>query len=66
MHFNVAGPLNEGVVHVYMVRRKGDGEFRYGYLAVDVRGQARVYLENAEKGVGEKKKPGTILGIRWA
>ena len=66
MHFNVAGPLNEGVAHVYMVRRKGESEFRYGYLAVDVRGQARIYLENSEKGVGEKKKPGTILGIRWA
>jgi len=64
MHFNVSGPLNEGVVQLFMVKRQGEGSFNYGHLALDVPGHQRVYLENADV---EKKKatPGKIFGVRW-
>ena len=59
--------MNDGVAHLFVVRRRGESQFSYGYLAVDVRGQQRIYVENADAAKGEvKKKPGTILGIRWA
>ena len=50
---------------MHMVKAPGDILYRYRYLALDVPGQPRLYLENAEDGV-DKKKPGfRMLGIQW-
>jgi mitochondrial import inner membrane translocase subunit TIM21 len=38
MHFNVAGPLNEGTARVHMARKPGEKHFEYRLLAVDVKG----------------------------
>ena len=65
MHFNVSGPLNDGVAHLHMLRRHDESQFHYGYLAVDVRGQSRIYIENAGVVTNKKTTPGTFLGIRW-
>lgn len=65
MHWNVAGPLNEGVAHLHMLRRRDENQFHYGFLVVDVIGHQRITLESAD--VNEKKKgtPGRFLGIKW-
>lgn len=63
MHFNMSGPKNDGVVQLFMLRRHDENTFHYGYLALDVRGHSRIYLENA--GEQKKKVPGTFLGVRW-
>lgn len=65
MHFNVSGPLGDGVAHLHMLRRHDESQFQYGYLAVDVKGQSRIYVENAAGEKTKKKVPGTFLGIRW-
>lgn len=64
MHFNVSGPLNEGVVQLFMVKRQDESHFSYGHLALDVPGHQRIFLENAD---AEKKKPtpGKFFGVRW-
>jgi import inner membrane translocase subunit TIM21 len=66
MHFNVEGPLNTGVVNLHMIKRPSDSEFAYKYLALDVRGQQRIYLENVDMaldGVGKSKTK--LFGISW-
>lgn len=62
MHFYVEGPVAEGTVHVHMARRPGE-DFQYQLLALDVPGQTRVYLEDANA-----KSPlsrNTLFGINW-
>lgn len=63
MHFHVSGDKNEGIATVMMLRRQDESHFHYGYLAVDVKGQARHYVENDQQDA--KKTPGKFLGIRW-
>ncbi|TDZ22707.1 Mitochondrial import inner membrane translocase subunit TIM21 [Colletotrichum orbiculare MAFF 240422] len=66
MHFHVEGPLNKGVVYLHMVKTPSSGEFEYKYLYVDIRGQQRIYLENADTaGSGSGKKGFKFLGISW-
>lgn len=67
MHFNVEGPLNKGVVNLHMVKRPGiDSEFIYKYLALDVRGHQRIYLENADSTIDSAAKSKKIFGIKWS
>ncbi|TGO08153.1 hypothetical protein BTUL_0223g00090 [Botrytis tulipae] len=64
MHFNVEGPLNQGVVNLHMVKRPSESEFVYKYLFLDVKGHQRIYLENAnstKNGPGKSK----FLGVTW-
>ena len=65
MHFNVEGSERSGVVSLHMVKSPGDALYQYRFLALDVPGHPRLYLENAD-GSGEKKKPGfRMLGVQW-
>ncbi|KAK2007792.1 TIM21-domain-containing protein [Colletotrichum eremochloae] len=65
MHFHVEGPLNKGVVYLHMIKTPSSGEFEYKYLYVDVRGQQRYYLENADTATGSGKRGVRFLGINW-
>lgn len=65
MHFNVEGSERAGVVNLHMIKGPDQTEFKYKYLALNVRGQSVLYLENmdAEKA---KEKPGfSLFGARW-
>ncbi|KAI0203764.1 TIM21-domain-containing protein [Astrocystis sublimbata] len=65
MQFYVEGPLNNGAVHVHLVKRAGHSEFEYKYLFVDVKGHQRIYLENAdEKALADHKKF-RLFGVNW-
>ncbi|CAL3969980.1 hypothetical protein PZA11_007487 [Diplocarpon coronariae] len=70
MRFNVEGPLNTGVVSLHMVKTSPDcdlgSEFVYKYLALDVRGHKRIYLENADASQDSPaKNKSKIFGISW-
>lgn len=65
MHFNTSGPLASGVVQVHMTKRKGEKDFQYHSLALDVPGHERVWLENAEAGKLDKRNQGKMFGVRW-
>lgn len=64
MHFYVAGPKAEGTVWVHMTRRQG-AEWDYHTLSLDIKGQQRVWLENAEKTRPEGVKGGRMFGVKW-
>jgi import inner membrane translocase subunit TIM21 len=61
--FHVQGPLGQGVVHVHLIKRPSQGEYDYQELAVDVKGQKRVDLAEAEKKGGSVAPK--IFGARW-
>lgn len=66
MQFYVEGPLNNGVVHLHLVRRARHDEFEYKYLFVDVKGHQRIYLENADaKPSGGDSKKLRLFGVNW-
>ncbi|RFU28486.1 hypothetical protein B7463_g7866, partial [Scytalidium lignicola] len=66
MHFNVEGPLNTGVVNMHMIKRPSDHEFIYKYLAVDIKGHQRIWLENADgKPDSSAKSKTRFFGIEW-
>ena len=65
MHFNVQGSENAGVVALHLVKKPSESQFEYKYFYLDVRGQQRYYLENADS-VSEKAKPRmSIFGVPW-
>ncbi|PBP17105.1 import inner membrane translocase subunit tim-21 [Diplocarpon rosae] len=70
MRFNVEGPLNKGVVSLHMIKSSTDcelgSEFVYKYLALDVKGHQRIYLENADALLDSPaKNKSKIFGISW-
>lgn len=65
MHFNVEGPKGKGVVRLEMVRRKGEGKFVYRYLALDVPGRERIWLEGGSAKEVEGRKSGRMFGVKW-
>jgi len=66
MHFNVEGPVNKGVVNMHMTKRTSDREFVYKYLALDVKGHQRIYLENADASTESPAKSKTkLFGVSW-
>lgn len=66
MHFNVEGPLNKGIVNIHMIKPPADNEFIYKYLALDVPGHQRIYLENADATADSPAKSKTkIFGVNW-
>jgi import inner membrane translocase subunit TIM21 len=66
MHFNVEGPLNKGVVSLHMVKRpEVDSEFIYKYLALDIKGHQRIYLENADASGNGPAKKTKLFGVNW-
>lgn len=65
MHFNVDGPLNSGVVNLHLVKGKGERDYVYKYLALDVKGHQRYYLENADAKAEGSSRSGKIFGVSW-
>ncbi|GAM40224.1 hypothetical protein TCE0_038f12404 [Talaromyces pinophilus] len=66
INFHVEGPLNEGIVHVHMIKPLDEPNFQYRLLAVDVKGHPRIILEqSSDEALGGKKTPLKILGINW-
>jgi len=66
MHFNVEGPRNRGVVHLHLVKYAGRSDYQYRYLFLDVPGQQRLYLENADAKHKAGERRTTLFGIRWS
>ena len=65
MHFNVQGSENAGVVALHLVKKPSESQFEYKYFYLDVKGQQRYYLENADS-VSEKARPRmSIFGVPW-
>lgn len=61
----VDGPLQNGVAHLHMVKRRGESDYEYKYLFLDVKGHGRVYLENAESKPSTGKKQLSLFGVKW-
>lgn len=49
---------------MHLTRRPSQSEYEYAMLAVDVKGQQRIYLENASENKNSKAAP-KIFGARW-
>lgn len=70
MHFYVEGPRNRGTVGLHLVKNpRAMGDYEYKYFYVDIPGQERIYLENADakpasQSGGDKKFK--FLGVTWA
>ncbi|CAK4033214.1 Mitochondrial import inner membrane translocase subunit tim21 [Lecanosticta acicola] len=64
MHFYVEGPAAKGTVNLQMSRRPGE-DFEYEMLALDVPGQQRYYLEDANARKLDQRKSGRMFGVRW-
>ncbi|OAQ69078.1 import inner membrane translocase subunit tim-21 [Pochonia chlamydosporia 170] len=65
MHFHVDGPNQNGVAQLHMVRRRGESDFEYKYLFLDVKGHERIYLENADSASSSGKKHLSFFGVKW-
>ncbi|PTB45499.1 mitochondrial import inner membrane translocase subunit tim21 [Trichoderma asperellum] len=66
MHFYVEGPKGNGVVQCHMVMPRGESEYDYKYLFVDVKGHERIYLENADTAKARAgKKSVSFFGVKW-
>ncbi|KAK4660871.1 mitochondrial import inner membrane translocase subunit tim21 [Podospora pseudocomata] len=71
INFNLKGPKGTGTAFVHLFKPVGGKQWEYRYFYVDVKGQQRIYLENAEAAaaVAAKERSKTdgikFLGIRW-
>ncbi|POR35621.1 Mitochondrial import inner membrane translocase subunit TIM21, partial [Tolypocladium paradoxum] len=65
MHFHVDGPSQNGIAHLHMIKRRGESEYEYKYLFVDVKGRERIYLENVDTKPSTGKKQLSFLGVKW-
>ncbi|KAL8687095.1 MAG: hypothetical protein Q9218_006635 [Villophora microphyllina] len=63
MHFNVEGSSRRGVVNLHTFKRHGEGKWEYKYLFVDVKGQPRIYLENANASPDKQHSSFNFLGM---
>ncbi|KAI9171131.1 Mitochondrial import inner membrane translocase subunit TIM21 [Paramyrothecium foliicola] len=66
MHFFVDGPANNGVAHLHMIKYRGQDDYEYKYLFVDVKGHPKIYLENADSSQSGSGKDGfRLFGVKW-
>ncbi|KAL8898766.1 MAG: hypothetical protein Q9207_006535 [Kuettlingeria erythrocarpa] len=65
MHFNVEGSSRRGVVNLHSFKAPGQAEWEYKYLALDVKGQPRIYLENTDVVPGKDHPRFNFLGTQW-
>ncbi|KAI4204363.1 MAG: hypothetical protein LQ346_001635 [Caloplaca aetnensis] len=65
MHFNVEGSSRRGVVNLHSFKAPGQAEWEYKYLALDVKGQPRIYLENTDATTGKDHPRFNFLGMQW-
>ncbi|KAL8754664.1 MAG: hypothetical protein Q9199_004195 [Rusavskia elegans] len=64
MHFNVEGSSRRGVVNLHTFKGPG-ADWQYKYLALDVKGQPRIYLENTDATPEKKHSSFNFLGMQW-
>ncbi|KHN98067.1 import inner membrane translocase subunit tim-21 [Metarhizium album ARSEF 1941] len=65
MHFHVDGPKQNGVAQLHMVRRRGEPDYEYKSLFLDVKGHERIYLENVHVPSSGGKKQLSLFGVKW-
>ncbi|KAG6009580.1 mitochondrial import inner membrane translocase subunit tim21 [Claviceps maximensis] len=65
MHFHVDGPLRDGIGQLHMIRRRGQSDYEYKYLFLDVKGHERIYLENAASSENPAKRQFSLFGVKW-
>ena len=65
MHFNVEGSDRKGVVSLHMVKGPTHPDYEYRYLALDVPGYPRHYLENANEAKKKNSVGFKMLGVQW-
>ncbi|KAL8923128.1 MAG: hypothetical protein Q9208_004812 [Pyrenodesmia sp. 3 TL-2023] len=65
MHFNVEGSLRRGVVNLHSFKAPGQAEWEYKYLALDVKGQPRIYLEKTDAAPAKDHSHFKFLGMEW-
>lgn len=65
MHFHVDGPLRDGIAQLHMVKRRGQSDYEYRYLFLDVKGHDRIYLENADSSGSSVKRQLSFFGVKW-
>ncbi|KAG5973707.1 mitochondrial import inner membrane translocase subunit tim21 [Claviceps digitariae] len=65
MNFHVDGPLRDGVAQMHMVRPRGQSDYQYKYLYLDVKGHERIYLENAAQSANPVKRQLSFFGVKW-
>ncbi|KAI4138342.1 MAG: hypothetical protein L6R39_006834 [Caloplaca ligustica] len=65
MHFNAEGSSRRGTVNLHTVKAPGQSEWEYKYLALDVKGQPRIFLENADASPGKERSRLNFLGMQW-
>lgn len=65
MQFPVMGPKAKGRVKLHMTKEKDQKRFEYRYLALDVEGHQRIWLENRDAEDVDGRKSGRMFGVRW-
>ncbi|KAL9627861.1 MAG: hypothetical protein Q9204_006283 [Flavoplaca sp. TL-2023a] len=65
MHFNAEGSSRRGVVSLHTFKGPGASDWQYKYLALDVKGQPRIYLENIDATPGKQHSSFNFLGMQW-
>ncbi|GAB0136339.1 mitochondrial import inner membrane translocase subunit tim21 [Epichloe bromicola] len=65
MHFHVEGPLRDGIAQLHMVKRRGQSDYEYRYLFLDVKGHDRIYVENADSSGSSVKRQLSFFGVKW-
>lgn len=65
MQFPVFGPKAKGWVKLHMTKEKDQKKFEYRYLALDVEGHQRIWLENKDAQDVDGRKSGRMFGVRW-
>ncbi|KAL8648324.1 MAG: hypothetical protein Q9226_006043 [Calogaya cf. arnoldii] len=63
MHFNVEGSSRRGVVILHTFKGPGS-DWQYKYLALDVQGQPRIYLENIDATPGKQPSSFKFMGMQ--
>lgn len=48
-----------------MVKYRGQDDFEYKYLFLDIKGHDRIYLENAETSGAKSGKKLSFFGVKW-
>ncbi|KAK4240911.1 TIM21-domain-containing protein [Achaetomium macrosporum] len=68
IQFNVQGPKGSGRVGMHLIKRAGQHEYEYKYFFVDVKGQQRIYLENADASREKEgeRKGFKLFGVKWS
>lgn len=50
---------------MHLIKPRGESDFEYKYLYLDVKGHDRIYLENADTKKSAAKKAFSLFGVKW-